>query len=287
MANENDTTLNSELFVNLLADSRYAAAETSVARQLTSVYNVAKGQSKTVQIPVWAAVSASNPGESTAFTAAETNTTSSTITMDEYGVYHQVTDLLADSVANSVFDQLGEASGRAMAEKIDNICWATFSSFTGGTVGASGTELTLDLILKAAATLKSGKVPGPYYAVVDPRAAYNLKFVIGNAGGGVDNRGGLAGSDLQNRVLNGYFIGTVAGVEIFESSLITEDSAEAMTQGVFAPSAIGLAFRGEMEMETQRQAAKRATDVVMKQTMGAAAIQPTHGVKLITERVID
>ena len=54
----NTTTINSELFVNLLADSRYAAAESSVARQLTSVYNVAKGQSKTVQIPVWAAVSA-------------------------------------------------------------------------------------------------------------------------------------------------------------------------------------------------------------------------------------
>ena len=283
----NTTTVNSELFVNLLADSRYAAAEASVARQLTSVYNVAKGQSKTVQIPVWAAVSAANPGEGSAFSAANTNTTSSTITMDEYGVYHQVTDLLADSVSNSVVAQLGEASGRAMAEKIDEICWATFSSFTGGTVGASGTELTLDLILKAAATLKSGKVPGPYYAVIDPRAAYNLKKEIGAVGGSTDNRGGLAGSDLQNRVLNGYFIGTAAGVEIYESSLITEDSAEAMTQGVFAPSAIGLAMRGEMEMETQRQAKERATDVVMKMTMGAAAIQPTHGVKLITERVID
>jgi len=283
----NRTAINSELFVNLLADSRYAAAESSVARQLTSVYNVQKGQSKTVQIPVWAAVSASNPGEASAFTAADTNTTSSTITMDEYGVYHQVTDMLADSVANNVVAQLGEASGRAMAEKIDEICWATFSDFTGGTVGASGTELTLDLILKAAATLKSGKVPGPYYAVIDPRAAFHLKREIGAVGGSTDNRGGLAGSDLQNRVLNGYFIGTAAGVEIYESSLITEDSAEAMTQGVFAPSAIGLAMRGEMEMETQRQAKERATDVVMKMTMGAAAIQPTHGVKLITERVID
>lgn len=283
----NTTTINSELFVNLLADSRYAAAESSVARQLTSVYNVAKGQSKTVQIPVWASVSAANPGEGTAFSAANTNTTSSTITMDEYGVYHQVTDMLADSVANNVVAQLGEASGRAMAEKIDEICWATFDSFTGGTIGASGTELTLSLILQAAATLKAGKVGGPYYAVIDPRAAYNLKNEIGAVGGSTNNRGGLAGSNLQNRVLDGYFIGTAGGVEIYESALVSSDTTELATCGVFAPSAIGLAFRGEMEMETQRQAKDRATDVVMKQTMGASAIQPTHGVKLLVERNID
>lgn len=283
----NTTTINSELFVNLLADSRYAAAESSVARALTSVYNVAKGQSKTVQIPVWASVSAANPGEGNPFTAADTNTTSSTITMDEYGVYHQVTDMLADSVSNNVVAQLGEASGRAMAEKIDELCWATFDSFTGGTIGASGTELTLDLILQAGATLKAGKVGGPYYAVIDPRAAYNLKKEIGAVGGSTDNRGGLAGSNLQNRVLDGYFIGTAAGIEIYESVLVSSDTTELATCGVFAPSAIGLAFRGEMEMATQRQEKSRATDVVLKQTMGASAIQPTHGVKLLVERNID
>ena len=37
-------------------------------------------------------------------------------------------------------------------------------------------------------------------------------------------------------------------------------------------------MRGTLEMETQRQAAARATDVVMKAVAGAATLQASHGV---------
>ena len=242
-----------------------------------------QGTGKTVQVPVWAGATVSTPAEGSAFTASDTNTTDVTISLATHGVYHQVTDLLASSSANNVFAQLGEASGRSLAEKMDTLCWAQFANFTGGTVAASGTELEIKHILQAAAQLKENKVGGQYYAVIHPGAAYNLKKQIGQLGG-VATYPGIAGSNLQNRVLDGYFIGTAGGVEIYESALVTTASGDDLaTQGVFASSALGMAVRGDVEMETQRDATKAATDVVMKMTMGVGVLQPTHGVKLLTE----
>ena len=50
---------------------------------------------------------------------------------------------------------------------------------------------------------------------------------------------------------------------------------------IFAPTAIGYAQRGTINMQTQYQVAKRATDVMMSMVKGQAILQNAHGVKLI------
>jgi hypothetical protein len=40
-------------------------------------------------------------------------------------------------------------------------------------------------------------------------------------------------------------------------------------------------MRGGVEMETQRQAAARATDVMMSAVTGQAILQNSHGVKIV------
>ena len=282
----NTSSVNSELFVNLLADARFAAAESSIARQITTVFPVANNQGKVVQVPLWAGATAVHKTEGTALEALGTNTTSATITMEEYAVYHSVSDMLRDSAAGDVMANLGTVSGNALGEKMDSTVFATFDSFTGGTLGAEGTELTEDLILKAAATLRANKLTGPFYAVVDPRAAYNLKARLGGFGQSTTSFS-QASSNVGMNVQENFFIGSISGVQIFESSLVDSDTTELATCGVFAPSAIGVAVRGDVEMETQRDAKNSATDMVMRMTMGASAIQPTHGVKLLVERNID
>jgi hypothetical protein len=54
-----------------------------------------------------------------------------------------------------------------------------------------------------------------------------------------------------------------------------------MVGAVFAPTALGHAMRGGVEMETQRQAAARATDVMMSAVTGQAILQNSHGVKIV------
>ena len=178
------TSINNELYSALVTQAQYAAYENSIARQLVTVFDAPLNTGKTLQVPVWAAVSATaeyNSGltEGTAPSALSTNTTSATITLGEHIVYHQVTDLLRDSAYNDVFAQLGDMSGRAIAESMDTEVFSYFapnaSSTLSGNVGTDGGTVTTQTILQAAATLRSRKLTGPFYAVIHPGQAYALK----------------------------------------------------------------------------------------------------------------
>jgi hypothetical protein len=271
MAN-NTTALNSELLATLIGAAQYQAYETSIARSLVSVFDLPAGSGKTVSVPVYSAISASNITDESAASAADTNTTAASITLSEHVVYHRITNMLRDSAASDVFAQLGDQSGRAIAESIDAQVFAQFANFSGS---ATSSELTVDRILKAAATLRSRKLTGPFYAVVSPLAAYNLKKELTNAGGTI-----AALSGVGNQVLQSAFIGSVAGVNIIESALVATSGTDA-TCGVFAPSALGHAMRGTIDLQTQYQAADRATDLVLTGIAGAGTLQASHGIILV------
>ena len=55
------------------------------------------------------------------------------------------------------------------------------------------------------------------------------------------------------------------------------------TCAVFAPSAIGHAMRGAVNLEQDRNAPARATDLVMTGVAGSEVLQATHGVKLTVD----
>ena len=88
----NTTSINSELFANLVVEAQIAAYENSVARQLVTVFDAPVNAGKVLQVPVWTSISAAGLTEGTAASAADTNTTSASITLGEIGVYHQITD---------------------------------------------------------------------------------------------------------------------------------------------------------------------------------------------------
>ena len=278
----NNTSINSELFAPLVAAAQYAAYENSVARQLATVFDMPANSGKVVQVPVWSGISAGSPEEGNIATFADTNTSSVNITLSEKVVAHRITDMLRDSAYNDVLAQLGDQAGRAIAEKMDAELFATFADFTSD-IGSTSTEVTADTIFRAAATLRSRKLTGPFYAVLDPRTAYNLKKTL-TATTSYQNATSVADSVLSN-----FYIGQIAGVQIFESSLVATDGSvsTAAVNAVFAPQALAHSMRGSIRLETQRQAAYRATDLVLTAVSGAAVIQPTFGVKLTANKVID
>jgi N4-gp56 family major capsid protein len=278
----NNTSLNSELYAPLVAAAQYAAYENSIARQLATVFDMPANSGKVVQVPVWGGISATNPEEGNAASFADTNTTSINITLSEKVVAHRITDMLRDSAYNDVLAQLGDQAGRAIAEAMDAEVFATFADFTTD-VGSTSTEVTADTIFRAAATLRSRKLTGPFYAVLDPRTAYNLKKTL-TATTSYQNA-----TSVANNVMSGFYIGQIAGVSIYESALVATDGAvsTAAINAVFAPQAIAHSMRGSIRLETMRQAAFRATDLVITAVSGASVIQPTFGVKLTANKVID
>ncbi len=274
---------NSELFVNLLQAAQYQAYEQSIARQLVTVFDVPAGAGKTVQIPVWDSISATVITDESSASITQTNTNSKTISLTEHVVYHAVTDMLRDSSYSDVLSALGEQSGRAIAESMDKQVFDLFSTSSLDERGpGAGAELTVDYILRAAATLRQRKLTGPFYCVITPQQAYNVKKELATAGG--NNIPSL--SNVGESVLTNYYIGQIAGVMVYESPLLTVDGSGDAVGAVFAPSAFGHAMRGSIDIETQRQAAARATDIVVKAVAGAGAINPDHAVKLTADSVL-
>lgn len=277
----NNTTINSELFTNLLAEAQFAAYENSVARQIVTPFDYPANAGKILQVPVYSAISAAGLTEGQAPSAADTNTTSATITLSEIGTYFQVTDMLRDSAERDVVADLGAQAGRAIAEKMDTDVFALFNSFTNS-VGTEDSAITVDNIFEAVATLRGNKVVGPLAAVVSPRQALQLKKELATAGGA-----NITASEIGSSVLRQFYIGSVAGCQVFESSLVkrdldTDTDTELNAVGaVFAPTAMGHAMRGGINMETQRQAAARATDIMMSAVVGQAILQDVHGVKIV------
>lgn len=275
----NTSSINSELFANLVVEAQLAAYEQSVARQIATVFDAPVNAGKVLQVPVWAGVSADNLTEGTAPNAKDTNTTSVSITLGEVGVYHQVTDMLRDSSYSNVAATLGEASGRAIAEKMDADLFALFSGFTGDAGPGAGQELTAGHIMKAVATLRSRKITGPFYAVVTPAQAYALKAAL------TATTAYTANTNVGNGILSNYFVANIAGCTVIESPLIALSGTDAVG-AVFAAGALGHAMRGTLTYEATRQAQNRATDLMVTAVAGQAILQAGFGIKLTADSAI-
>jgi len=280
MANEQTTTLNSELFTALLGDAQFAAYENSVARQVVTALDYPANAGKVLQIPVYASISAADLTEGTAATAANTNTTSVSLTLAEIGTYFQVTDMLRDSAQRDVVGDLGFQAGRAIAEKMDTGVFANFSSFDEIKSNVNA-EVTVDDILKGVSELRSRKLTGPFYCILHPGVAYQIKKELSNAGAATIP----ALSNAGNTVLSQFYVGQLAGCVIIESALVATSGNNAVNS-VFTPQALAHALRGGVRMETQRQASARATDIMMTAVQGSAILNQQFGVKLTGNKVI-
>lgn len=273
----NNTTINSELFAPLVVQAEYAAYETSLARQLVSVYDMPVGSGKVVQVPRWASITAASVEEGNAAAFADTNTTSASITLSEISSAHRVSDMLRDSSASNVLTDLGTQMGQAIGEAIDAQVFATFSGFDE-LVGTANAAITTDTILKGVATLRARKLTGPFMCVLHPAQSYQIKKQLTYAGA---NTPALSGAGES--VLNAGYLGTIAGVAIYESSLLTVSGGGDATGAIFAKPAIGHAMRGGIAMEAQRQAAYRATDIVLTAVTGATRLVDSYGVKITSD----
>ena len=269
----NTSSINSELFANLVGAAQYAAYENSVARQIVTVFDLPQNAGKTVQVPVWSSIAAETITDESAATAKDTNTTSASITMKEHVVYHRITDMLRDSSVGDVMSQIGDQSGRAIAEAMDTQVFAEFANLGGSSTAIAVASFTVNDIMDRVAALRAAKLVGPFFAVVHPTAANALKKAL------VSSSSYTASGQFADSILQNYFVGQVAGCQIIESSLVPYAAGTGVaTCAVFAPSALGHAMRGTITMEEQRQAAARATDVVLTGVAGAAVLQASHGV---------
>ena len=233
MANTTTSTLD-DLFTNIIAQARFTAEEQSLMLGLVTQYNIGNQAGTTIKVPKYPAITAAGLTEGTDMTGTAVSTSSVSVEVGEVGAQVVLTDLAAMGAGNPA-DELGTVLGNAIATKIDTDLIALFSGFSSA-LGAAAAELTVADLFKAAATLRANKVTGSMAAVVHPFQAYQLKANLTNTFANPN------GGDLQNEAMRNGYVGTIAGIDVYESANVAVDGNDDAVAAVFAPEALAIAI---------------------------------------------
>ena len=274
MANTTSSTL-SELYTEIVAEALFVASERSIMRPLVRNYAVTGG-GKSVEVPIYSAVSAAAVSEGSDLSSTAIDPTSKTITCSEHGILTTLTDLARNSAPRNVAADIGKLFGEAIAKKIDKDLTALFGGFST-TVGSASTVMSASLIFQAVAKLRANAVPAENLAaVIHPNVAFDLKS-------GLTNTFANPNAGVGNEILRSALVGSIAGVPIFETSNMTDSSGnDPATTGdfkgaVFHPDALGLAMMQDLKIETQRDASLRADEIVATAVYGVGELNDTNG----------
>ena len=275
MANETTSSTISELYTEIVAEALFVASEQSIMRNLVRNYTIAGG-GKSVEVPIYANVSAAAVNEATDLSNTAVNPTSVTITASEVGIMTTLTDLARNSASRNVAGDIGRLFGEAIARKIDADLSALFTGFSTERAGGAGNELTVADVFEAVADLRTANAPAPYYGVFHPKQIFNVKKSLTNTFVGRD-------TELSNEAMRTGFVGTIAGVQIFESSNISVDGSDDSIGGVFSQDALALAMMQDLKIESQRDASLRADEIVATAVYGVSDSHDSYGVKLTAD----
>ena len=126
MANETTATTVAELYNEIIAEAQFVIQEKSIMKNLVKNYTIAGG-GKSVQVPIYAAVTAAAVADATDLSNTAITPTSVEIIASEVGIMTTLTDLGRNSVGRNVAADIGKLFGEAIAKKIDQDLLAKFS----------------------------------------------------------------------------------------------------------------------------------------------------------------
>ena len=274
MADESTSSTLSELYTEIVAEAQFVAQEQSIMRNLVRNYAISGG-GKAVEVPIYAAVSAAAVSEAADLSNTAINPSSVTITASEVGVMTTLTDLARNAAPRNVAADIGRLFGEAIAKKQDTDMTALFDGFS--TVIGDGTEaITAAKVFQAASDLRAAALNINECAVVlHPKIAFDLKANITNTFANSN------ANDLANEALRSGFVGTLAGMRVFETSNMSNSGNAGDYKGAaFHRDALAMAEMQGLKIETQRDASLRADEVVATAVYGVGELNDTYGVEL-------
>ena len=277
MAATTSTTLD-DLFANIIAQARFTAEEESLMMGLVTQYNIGDEAGKTIQVPKYPAITAADLTEGTDMSSTTVSTSSVSITVGEVGAQVVLTDLAAMGAGNPA-EELGTVLGNSIATKMDVDLIALFDGFSTA-LGAAGQEITVADLFKAAATLRNNKAQGEIFAVVNPFQAYQLKANLTNTFANPN------GGDAQNTAMVNAYVGTIAGIDVYESANVAVDGNDDAKGAVFSREALAIAMKRDFQIEAQRDASLRAFELNATAIYGVGELDDTYGVEMLFDAAL-
>lgn len=232
--------------------------------------------------------------------ANDLETLDSTFAIAEYGLRRDPTDTaIEDAIsAQALISYIAsDGASNLMAAANDDGC-ALFASFTGSS-GSTGVDLSIANVDDALYGLADRGIVGELVGVLDNQAARDFLNALQATGtslavyaGSVDRQMATSFSPDQGRNAEG-FVARYKGVDFYRQGLTDTANAGAdVVSAIFLRgdmeanrplAAIGQGSRREFRIETQRDASKRTTEVIMTMRWGCGITQNGSGQKLVTD----
>ena len=268
----------------LVGEGRYTAEHAAPMKQLVSLFRLKKGE-KQLSLPQFGQITANaltDAVDMVSDTVLPTETTV-TITTSEVGAKIILTDKLVRQMNEDVFRVAGKLLGNAMGRKLDKDLLALLDGFSNA-LGSAGTAITVGHITAALAQLKGGlgtgdtdPAPDPIYAVIHPHQARVLMAALTPTGTYPFPEGPSAD------ILRKYFTAQLQGwgIPIFGDGNLTPDSSDDVKGGVFSKEALYLCWQDEWDVEQERDASLRATELVIVGDYGVGELRNAYGIEML------
>ena len=280
MALTNTTTL-ANLLPSIVAEALYQASEKSIMKGLVKNYTLAPSSGLTVNVPIYAKVTAIGLTEATAPDATAITPSTAPLTVSEVGIRATVSDLSIQASASNVVADIGKLFGESIARKMDTDLMANFNNFSqqvgGAGVGGGNVAASPELLFQAIAKIRAQgyDTSNDCAIVLHPNVAYDVASVL-------TSTFAAPASAVGNSALANGFMGTLGGVPVYQSSLVP--LADGSTTGdygcgIFHKEAIGLAMMQDIKIESQREATLRGFDIMGTAVYGTGELQDLAGVR--------
>ena len=260
----------------IIAQMRYTAEHNMPVVGLIEQFTLGKGE-KQLDIPKAGQVDAQDLVDGIDLTDSEDiNASIVSATTSEVGLKFIITDKLARQFNQDVMAVVGRQAGDAMARKKDTDAIALFSGFSTS-LGADNANFTLANATSVIARAKGDKFGLNPFIVHHPNAIFKLTQSLQTP---------LATyplPDVFNRPpVKDFFTGVrIGGVPFFEDGNIAKVSGQDSGYGVIATQgAMGYITSAGQNVERQRDASMRATEMVMTEDYGMFELDDAKAARL-------
>lgn len=288
MANETTSTSINDLMPLITQEALFVASERSLMRNLVRNYTIAPGQGKSTVVPRYPKVTATSLNEGVAPSNTEVTTDGVTLTVAEVGLSAVISDIALIGASSNVIADVGRLFGEAIARKMDTDIMALFDSIGGvSSVGGVSTAATAALLFQAAAKLRAQGYDTAMDCafILHPNVAYDVKSTI-------TSTFAAPASAVGNSALENGYIGMLAGIPVYESSLVGLTGDSGGTTGDYACAlihrdALGLAMMKDITIESQREATLRGFTLTGSAVYATGVLYNGAGVKMVFDSSIE
>lgn len=264
----------------VVAEARFTSEHNTPCKNLVEHFQLKQGE-KSITVPKVgrATAAALTDGVDMADSAA-IGMTSTSLTTSEVGVKFIVSDKLVRQANDNIFRMVGRQGGDALARKCDSDIIALFDGFSDA-AGSSTSTLDVAAFMECVARQEAGKsgtgepAPMPYACVAHPHSIATLRKDTMPAGTYPFPHG------YSEDLLKSWLALTIGGVPIFRDGNLSIDATTTACKGaMFSKNAMAYVESQSPNVERERDASLRATEINMVTDYGVFELDDAYGVEM-------